>query len=206
MLKVKKTRFSQREIKDLIKAWVLLSLAFAILLTGGIALDPPFVTAFLISALTVGTGFIFHELGHKFLAQKYGCHAEFKSFDGMLLFAVLLAFFGFILAAPGAVMISGPVGTRRNGKISAMGPLINVILALIFIALFFIFPSPAARQITFYGYFINALLASFNMIPFGLFDGKKVFLWNKPIYYSLLSISLVLFFLSSFLGQGYFPG
>jgi len=192
---------SPREIKDLAKAWIMLSIAFAILLTGGLALDNNWLNAFFLSMLTVGTAFIFHEMGHKVLAQHYGCRAVFKSFDGMLFISIIIAFFGFILAAPGAVMLGGPVGTRRNGKISAMGPLINIVLAIIFLGFHLVFPS----TLTFYGFFINALLAAFNMLPFGLFDGKKILLWNKTVYYTMLSVSIILFFASSFFGQTYFP-
>ena len=30
--------------------------------------------------------------------------------------------------------------------------------------------------------FINTFLAVFNMIPFGVMDGLKVFMWNKIIW------------------------
>ena len=58
----------------------------------------------------------------KILAQNYGCFAEFRSYNFMLLIAVFMSFFGFIFAAPGAVIISGPIGKRRNGKISRWVP------------------------------------------------------------------------------------
>ena len=94
-------KFSKREIRDLFLAWVILSIAFAVLFSGFRSLfSSVFLTFFGASALTAGIGFLLHELAHKLVAQRYGLFAEFKAFYGMLLIAVGLAFFGFIFAAP----------------------------------------------------------------------------------------------------------
>jgi len=191
-----KINTSEREIRDLIKAWIAISIAFAVVLRNVIGLS--FYQVFIVSAITVGTGFLLHELGHKIVAQRYGCFAEFRSFDQMLLLAILMSFFGFVFAAPGAVMIHGPVGVRRNGKISAAGPIVNLALAIIFLWLLLMQPTGFLRVIAFYGFFINSWLALFNMIPIGNFDGKKVLRWNKKIYGAIVAIALGLMFLQNF--------
>ena len=100
--------FNRREIKDLFVAWLIISVAFAILLSGTkLLFSPKFIISLFISALTVGIGFLFHEIMHKYIAQKYKLKAEFHAFYGMLLLALLFSLFGFIIAAPGAVFISG---------------------------------------------------------------------------------------------------
>ena len=71
-------KFSRTEINHLLRAWIIISIAFAIAFQG-LSLDPAFFVVILISGFTVGIGFLFHELGHKFLAQKYGCWAEFRA-------------------------------------------------------------------------------------------------------------------------------
>ena len=65
---------SDIELQDLFKAWLAISVAFGIVL-GGVdnLFSFAFINDFLIAALTVGVGFIFHELGHKVVAQRYGC-------------------------------------------------------------------------------------------------------------------------------------
>jgi Zn-dependent protease len=97
----------------LAKAWIVISLAFAIAMSGFSV--SKIIIVFFVSALTVGVAFLLHELAHKLVAQHYGCYAEFRSFDNMLILAIVMSFFGFVFAAPGAVMISGPVGIRKNG-------------------------------------------------------------------------------------------
>lgn len=179
---------SPLEVRDLVKAWSAISLAFAILLNRGLSLSPRFFTILLVSAFTVGVGFLLHEMGHKFVAQRYGLFAEFRSFDPMLLLAIFFSLFGFIIAAPGAVMIQGKVSLEQNGKISLAGPLINVLLALLFLGGLQVSNLYALRV----GFAINALLAVFNLIPFGNFDGRKIFDWSKPVWGGLLAVGIML--------------
>ena len=192
----KRFHFSKIEIHDLVKAWLILSLAFAIFFVGGFGITTTFFTAFIVSLLTVGTAFILHELGHKFLAQHYGCFAEFRSFDFMLILSVIMSFFGFVFIAPGAVMIFGPIGKKRNGIISMLGPLTNILLALIFAALFLLTPLKLVGQ---YGFVINSWLALFNLIPISFFDGKKIFDWNKAVYWIMVVAVIGLIFLQEYL-------
>jgi Zn-dependent protease len=190
---------SRKELIDIIKAWAAISLAFAILL-GGSTLSFNLISLFTIAGLSVGFGFIAHELAHKVVAQRYGCKAEFRSFDQMLILAVVMSFFGFILAAPGAVMISGPVGKKRNGKISSAGAIANLIVAAGFLSLLFIPVTGTLLLIAKYGFMINTWLALFNLIPVWMFDGKKVLNWSKPVYFTLLGISMIFMALNSILG------
>jgi len=187
-------RFSQIEIRDLTKGWGIISLAFGIVLTGiGNLTSTMFLLNIALSAFTVGTAFILHELGHKFVAQRYGYLAEFRSFDQMLFFALLMSFFGFVFAAPGAVMIAGNPGRQKNGIISATGPLVNIILSIMFFAGYFL----VHQNIVFrYGLLINAWIALFNMIPFGAFDGKKILDWHKGAYGTMVGASALLVFFS----------
>jgi len=190
-------KFSQLEITDLIKSWVAISIAFAILLSEDL-FSSGFTKIFFISALTVGTAFLLHELGHKFMAQKYHYWAEYRAFNGMLILAILMSFIGFIFVAPGAVMIHGYYMTKeKNGKISAAGPIVNIVLATIFIILILF---GINNLFTSYGALINSWIALFNMIPFGNIDGKKILTWSKKTYFIMLSMGILLLFLSGLLG------
>lgn len=190
----KKSRFeittSKQEIHDLFLAWIAITFAFTIA-TVGISFSAAFLMVFLLSSLTVGIGFIAHELGHKIVAQKYGCFAEFRAFPQMLILGLISAFFGFVFAAPGAVMIGGYVTKKNSGKIAAAGPLMNLMIASIFLTLLFVFPI----GILSYGFKINAWLALFNMIPLWAFDGLKILTWNKKVYLAIAAVSLIFFFL-----------
>lgn len=183
---------SKTELKHLARAWVAITIAFTILF----ARDLPSLSAvammFAVSGFTVGTGFLLHELAHKLVAQHYGLFAEFRSDGKMLLVAIATAFFGIILAAPGAVYISGYAGVNRNGKISMAGPMTNLILAALFIVASFIF---GQSMLTHYGQTINSWLALFNMIPFGFFDGAKILKWDKKVYGAMTVAAIALMIL-----------
>ena len=182
--------FSPDEIRELLKAWFALSLAFTIIQVGiGSSI---FANYFVISGLTVGIAFLAHELSHKLLAQRYGCLAFFQAFNWGLILAVAGSFFGFIFAAPGAVMIAGAVSQEENGKIAAAGPFINLILAAGFWLLGIIF----GQSILFSaGFQINSWLAFFNLLPFWQLDGLKIMNWDTKVWGVLIAIAGGLTFL-----------
>jgi len=194
-------KFTYREKKDLLNAGLMISLAFAFLLGGGFGLlfnfNLNFLIVFIIAIFTAGLGFILHELMHKYVAQNYGLFAEFRAFYKMLWLALAFSLFGFIIAAPGAVMISGKVTKERNGKISLAGPITNVCLALIFLVLILALRTEGILEYFFgFGLTINSLLASFNMIPIMPFDGAKVIKWNKGVYFTTTLAAVGLFIIS----------
>ncbi|HLD10543.1 MAG TPA: metalloprotease [Candidatus Nanoarchaeia archaeon] len=184
---------SNIEIKDLTKAWFFVSLAFAIVL-GGFSFA--IFKSLIITAIVVGTGFLLHELAHKIIAQRYKMFAEFRAFNEMLFLALIMSVFGFVIAAPGAVMITGhKISLSKNGKISVVGPLTNLVLCILFGLVYFM-SSNFIQLVAAYGAKINIMLAMFNMIPFSLFDGAKIFKWSKIIWISVLVLSIGLFILS----------
>lgn len=191
-------RFSFYEVRELVVAWIALTLAFTILYAKDTFFSQPatFFTVMGISAIVVGSGFLLHELAHKYLAQKYGCWAEFRADKRMLLLMLLVSFFGFIFAAPGGVYIQGQLTYQKNGKISLVGPAMNLLLAVFFLLLSFF---GVTTLLVTYGLTINSWLAVFNLLPFGAFDGAKVFLWNRKVYFTVLALSVAVLLLGGVL-------
>jgi Zn-dependent protease len=182
--------FSWTEIQHIIVAWLVLGLAFSVAVSRPFNINylGLFLQVFMISLLTIGAGFVGHELTHKFVAQRYGCLAEFRMWPLGLILALFFAFFlGVVFAAPGAVYITpasfglgAGITRRENGIISLSGPLTNVLLAAIFFLLTFF--NGLLYDIGSLGFFINLFLAAFNLIPFPPMDGHKVFVWSKGIW------------------------
>ncbi len=199
-----KFRISEFEKRELFKAWAAISFAFAIAFGGGISAlaSPNFILVFLVAGFTVGIGFICHELAHKLVAMRYGCWAEFRAFNQMLILAILFSFFGFVLAAPGGVFIKGHISKERNGKVSAAGIVANIVVALLFLAIGIAVPFASLKIVAVYGMLINSWLALFNLIPFMGFDGSKVLAWNKIAYGALVAMAFALMFLSNEIGIG----
>ena len=188
--------FSRRELRDLGVAWIALGAAFTILLNrralqqglrGDVAAAVTVLgPAFLVSMVTVGVGFLLHELAHKVVAVRFGQIAEFRADYGMLFLALVGSFAGFLFAAPGAVHHRGRITEREHGLIALAGPVTNLVLAVAFTALFFALAfldvGGVAAEMAWFGLSINLLLAGFNMIPFGPLDGRTVLDWNRAVY------------------------
>ena len=197
--------FTGKEIRDLIISFIVIALGFTILYSNG---DYSNVTLiFPVVMIGVGAGFIFHELGHKFVAMHYGYYAEYELWPTGLLIALVSSFFGFIFAAPGAVVIfSNGMEEKTNGIISIAGPIVNIILGLLFFLILgslgsfgdFIYTEMGAIAylICVLGTRINFFLAAFNLLPIPPLDGSKVMSWSVPIWLITFAIAaiLVLFF------------
>jgi Zn-dependent protease len=188
-------RITRRERNDLLVAWLAISIAFTLIFIREGKMEISDVLLYFgLSLLTVGIGFILHEMAHKFTAIKYGFWAEFRKDNIMLLVAVTLAaLVGVVFAAPGATMIYGSGITReQNGKISAAGPLTNLILCVPFGILLLVsgYLSGEGRSFAMLfgmvGLQVNAMVAAFNMLPVSVLDGKKVLAWNPPVFIVLI--------------------
>lgn len=208
-------RFSPREKRDLLIAWLALGVAFAIFFAGGAngtvrllstAGALGFATAFVVSLITAGLGFLLHELGHKVTAIHFDHVAEFRADNSMLFLAVMSAMIGFIFAAPGAVYHRGRnVTERENGLIALAGPIVNLALGAIFLPLLVlgvVLQSDLVFLVGQRGVVINLFLAAFNMIPFGPLDGRTVLGWN-PIAWGVVFLPTVALTLLALLGIGF---
>ncbi len=179
--------FSRTEAAHILVSVITISLAFSL----------PFFMSFPAILLTVGLGFVLHELGHKFAAMRMGCIAVYRAWMEGLVLALVFAFATggrFIFAAPGAVYIykQGGLSLREDGLISIAGPLVNVLLAFFFLWLFM---GTKLMDLGVLGFRVNMFLAFFNMLPVPPLDGSKVIRWNKAawglVFFTALASSFV---------------
>jgi len=192
--------FGKEELLNIGMAVAVLTIAFALVwiqplffgirdLTTQVAL---IIVSF--SFIAVVTGFLMHEIAHKIVAVRYGMWAEFRASKQGLLFALVTALVGIVLAAPGAVMISGSVDTRRNGKISVAGPLTNLGFGGVAMALSLYLYPLSRSEFDLLGLLlvqianVNLILGTFNLIPIPPLDGSKVWRWNKPLWIGLFMV------------------
>ncbi|MCD6522704.1 MAG: site-2 protease family protein [Candidatus Diapherotrites archaeon] len=181
------------EAMHIITSVITISLAFSV---GALYIGiNSFIASFPIVLLTLGTGFVLHELSHRFVAKKFGCWAAYRAWLPGLALAVGLAVMTggrFVFAAPGAVYIGGkPLTVKENGIISLAGPLANIATAIFFL-LIANSPNTIIRTIGYTGAYINFFLAFFNMLPFPPLDGSKVLQWNTIAW--LVPIAIAGFF------------
>lgn len=196
-------KFSRIEIYHLLLAMGVLTLAFSFAFSGnsilfGFKNAQTLLFAIPIAFLGILTAFFVHELSHKFMAQKYGLWSEFRMYPrGLLLSLFFAVFTGFVFAAPGAVMFRGETRNFEMGRIAAAGPLANIIIAAITYPLyrFVFFETPFIGKILGFICLINALLGTFNLLPFGPLDGMKVIRWNGIVWAALFIIAIIMMIL-----------
>jgi Zn-dependent protease len=178
------------EASHILVSVVTISIAFTIAFTGSTNFDSAFATEFTKILLTVGLGFVLHELAHRYLARRYGAWAEYRAWTlGLILAIVMALFVGFVFAAPGATYIFGPhLNQEKNGKIALAGPLTNLLLAAGFLLVGYTLPGlTGLAQL---GASVNLFLGAFNLIPIFPLDGQKIYVWSVKTW-ALISAVMV---------------
>lgn len=192
-----------KELRDIAIATLVISIAFS---WGSVvsSFNSDFsiaVKGFLTALLAVGTGFIIHELAHRFMARKFGAEAKFVAWRNGLIIAVATAVLtggGFVFAAPGAVQIKPKLHSRwykldhraeleEIGIVGIAGPITNLILVFVFALL------QSITNLNIFGTAagINAWLALFNSLPIPPLDGSKVITWDMKAWVLLMAVSVM---------------
>lgn len=174
-------------------SWVLAIAVLAFALGGLKSLSP----SFLLSPLFIGIliGFTAHELAHRGVARAYGMSASFVAFVPGLVITFLSGFLPVKFLAPGYVRTISFYGYNVRGILYsvAAGPLTNIIIAFIALALAQAYPgwSRFLGEIA----WVNGWLAFFNLLPIPPLDGSKIFALNKALWAALMVIAFALAFL-----------
>ncbi|MDI6825791.1 MAG: hypothetical protein QMD36_01190 [Candidatus Aenigmarchaeota archaeon] len=187
--------FTSAELRDIVIAIIVLALIFSF----------PDLTLFLISLVLVFFSYFVHEMGHKFVARKFGCTATFKIWPTGIFLGIMTMFFkliggwGIVFVAPSFVEIMpysfgrwgfkvARVSKKDLAFISLAGVGINVLFAVFFKML----PGNIFRRLSYY----NGLIALFNLLPIPPLDGSKIFLWKMWVWLFLIFIAVLTLFVS----------
>jgi Zn-dependent protease len=140
--------------------------------------------------------FLVHEIAHKVMAQKNGLWAEFRLTTWGAVLTLVCVFLPFKMISPGAMMIAGTPNGDEMVKISVAGPATNLVFSTALLGAAFALPVPSTyATILLFAAYINAFMAVFNLIPFGILDGYKIFSFNKKAWALLFipSVALTIF-------------
>ncbi len=186
-------QFSSTELKHLTIGALLVmgvGLSYIPQAVGLSVLTSPEILVGLVIIFTLS--FFLHEIAHKLSAQHYGLWAEFRItlWGAIITLISMLPLSFFKIISPGAVMIAGPVTEKEAGRTALAGPLTNIVISAICATV--LITTQNTSHIPFFGAWINAVIALFNLIPFGIMDGLKVFRWNKLVWTAAFIASVAL--------------
>ena len=189
--------FSRIELRDIAIAVAVLTASFTIIFSRRWKLfsDDALTNVLwwiLVAFILVMSSFILHELAHKFTAQKFGAWSEFRMYPAGLVLCLIMSVVGFLFAAPGAVYIRGYITDEMNGKISAAGPAVNIVISVIALVLWLSVPNGLAADLFFLLGYMNAFLALFNLLPIPPLDGSKIYKWEPAVYILMIVLAAIL--------------
>ena len=194
--------FNSREKKELLAG----TLIFVLVALTIMKFDPIFlfslainftenidIILFIISlSLIIFPLWLFHELGHKFSAQYYGLSSEFHLYPNLAFFSLISVILPIQFIAPGAVHVRGYYLSDISARIAMAGPLINILLGGGFLALSAVLSGIMAGILSWVSY-LSFNIAVFNLIPFSVLDGAKIYRWNPSVFLVIFSSSLILY-------------
>jgi Zn-dependent protease len=79
---------------------------------------------------------------------------------------------------------------NKFGRVALVGPLTNLVMGFSFLISTYIYPY---HSYLYAGASFNAWIALFNLLPFGVLDGEKIFGWNKIAWGLTMGSTMVLF-------------
>jgi len=186
-------RFSANEIRQLLISVFFVSLIFSYDQWGYETFDLIIgLQNFFNALLIIGLAFLVHQTAQKVMALYRGYKATFQMWGKGLAAGIVLAVLSFgklLFLAPGSVKIDTipllRVGQQRHmlkfndlAIITFMGPLANIVLAIIFKALIPIMGGTLLAQAMMW----NMWIAVFSMLPLPPLDGGKIFFGSRLLY------------------------
>jgi Zn-dependent protease len=178
--------FSHKELKHIgVAAALVIGIGFSIGLYGNIlgGFNPQWTWDMMaIFAVIMTSSFLAHEIAHKIMGQKNGLWAEFRLTTWGSALTLISVFLPFKMISPGAMMLAGQPNADEIVKISIAGPAINLIFSSTLLGIALALPVSLFGSMLVFAAYINAFMAVFNLIPFGILDGYKIFSFNKKLW------------------------
>ncbi|MEM2940043.1 MAG: GNAT family N-acetyltransferase [Thermoproteota archaeon] len=150
-----------------------------------------------------------HELSQKLAASKLGLETTFKAWGSGILFSWLLALLSSVFPAYGSTYVKQldwryDPEKDKTGIIFAIGPLVSLLLGFAFWAISSLMANSLLVVPATVGYVTNLLIVILNLIPIQaaggfVWDGRKIFKWNRTVWIMLIIATSVLIILDIFL-------
>jgi len=192
---IKPGRISRKEALSFIVGSFLVWLIGYEIISSYAVYVPNYTFVLEINSILFVIAFAVHEYAHKLSANLNGIWAEFRlNTFGLILTIISILSPIFKIISPGATVIFSLTDKNTMGKIALWGPLVNIIMSLIMLPIVLV-----GNSIILPAFYLNSFIVVFNLIPFSILDGKKIFDWNKLIWSGSFVYSLVILIIATML-------
>jgi len=187
--------FSASEVIIVEVAVIMVALAFMLADRVELTLEMVLIYIF-VGAVSV----VFHDFAHRYYATKHGYDADTRFWGlGTVIMFLTAWLFGnaFAQSYQNLVNRDGESGdTREMGIESAAGPIVSIILTIVFLAMV---PLGGLWAIAGgVGFTINLITAVYSLMPISTMDGVAIWRWNRPLYLALL-VPMLAFYIFTFM-------
>ncbi|MDG6928970.1 MAG: hypothetical protein JRN39_02805 [Nitrososphaerota archaeon] len=179
-------RVGRREALSLLGGMALVWLVGLSILLQYYPSSTPLNLALVVNGSLFVASFVLHEYAHKYSANLHGLWAEFRLNLTGVIFTVISIFSPFLkVIAPGATMIFGSADDATMGRIAMWGPVVNIAMSAVLLPVVLIAPLIVPA------YMLNSFIAVFNLVPLGILDGRKIFVWRRNVWGLMMGYSVV---------------
>ncbi|NHJ48810.1 MAG: hypothetical protein FK733_13585 [Asgard group archaeon] len=132
----------------------------------------------------------------KLMARRFGCKSRYVLSKIGMLITVVTAISPVRFLSPGMLVVPeiNFLSKKQQGLISFIGPLVNLVIGLAYLSLgAYFYTVPTLGEISrlmLNGSLFISQLTILGLLPFGLSRGRKVYSWNKIIYFSMLIVAI----------------
>lgn len=203
-------KFTKDEIKHLLLSFIAVSIIFSIHLTNKFHWSlNEFIPVLALTLIVFVISLIVRTYIQKKIALKYRYTIQYKIYSYGLIFSIITMIFSILVLLPSYIdygLYERMISDNDKYKISTVGPIFNIILAVIFMIILLIikaYTSFDLVNVNFYimltaiiGFNVNSYMAFFNMIPFVVTDGLSIFNHKTSVWIILIVISGILSVLS----------
>jgi len=195
--------------KETNEAWHLLAAFFGVSIVWWIQIlrSQEFLMLFPVFFAVVAVSILVHELPQKIVAHNLGLETTFKAWGSGIFVGWLLALIGAFFPAYGSTYVKkldwwyNPK-KDKTGLIFTIGLLASLTIGFAFWAIQNLTTNNLLATSAKVGYAINLMIVIFNLIPIQaaggfVWDGKKIFTWNKTIWSALVMAAIALIMLDT---------
>ncbi|MBE6487134.1 MAG: hypothetical protein E7Z86_00210 [Methanosphaera stadtmanae] len=203
-------KFTKDEIKHLLLSFIAVTIIFSIHLTNKYHWSTnEFITVLPLTLIVFVISLILRTFIQKKIALDYRYTIQYKLYSYGLIFSIITMIFNIIVLIPSYIdygLYERMISDNEKYKISLVGPVFNIILAVIFMIILLIIKpyfSLNIVDINFYimlaaiiGFNVNSYMSFFNLIPFVVTDGLNLFNYKTSVWIILIVLSGILSVLS----------